>query len=766
MAEVEVCLPQNARANEMFEVVLPTGNMIHVICPANRAPGDRIKVRPIEVTLPQNHRARNFSATVHGHTFQFSAPRDTQAGSTFLVYVPTDFVRPPPPRSADPPATEQDWDIAGWKEYLSHLQQEIGPVPEHIRHAAEEIDVDQLPNEFLCAITCELMLDPVLTVDGWTYEREAIEKWFKKHRTSPKTNEPLPSTMLIPNRLLRLDIFEFLEAQMNDKVKPSVENDVSLDPDAEIPKFGEARLQVEAVHVLSSESLLATFPMTTEQDRIVAESTPLKLPTGERYKYRVVFKVLDGEACELQCIQAMRQASDAGNSTSRKTIVEMTMGTFATNKKKSYEWESEWLSVPAGPQAAGRYAAELKFVDLFGKQHLAARLALDLVPQEGVDQECELGLRELFIRTPNEGSDIVFDISTNDACAAMATNAFALASGVPHRLGLRFQVLSGVAVGLKLIVRNKKDTDRHVTSAHLDMGTYQTPHATQGDGVYEWISEELLITQGPGDYISALELRDREGCQYLACVQIFSVVAIPSAPSPAPPRASFPTQVNSRRLREEPTEEFDPEEALDDVAEIREQPERRASRRPPKLQRLSLGAFSSDAPGASALRGVGAVSDIIENSSVINREVGEVPESVGQMEIQTVFVDIEGQPRVTFNVMSDEECVRMADSCYTLKLGCTYRHGIKFVVSGGEVHGVNLVVRTMKTGTRGVASEYFDIGSYPPSPNPYVWLGPDLVVEDSEERLGHYVSAMAFSDSSRHTHLVCAQQHLIDTEWF
>lgn len=35
--------------------------------------------------------------------------------------------------------------------------------------------VAAMPNDFLCPITHEVLRDPVLTVDGQTYERAAIE---------------------------------------------------------------------------------------------------------------------------------------------------------------------------------------------------------------------------------------------------------------------------------------------------------------------------------------------------------------------------------------------------------------------------------------------------------------------------------------------------------------------------------------------------------------------------------------------------------------
>lgn len=33
---------------------------------------------------------------------------------------------------------------------------------------------------YLCPITTEVMDDPVIAADGYTYERSAIEEWFKK----------------------------------------------------------------------------------------------------------------------------------------------------------------------------------------------------------------------------------------------------------------------------------------------------------------------------------------------------------------------------------------------------------------------------------------------------------------------------------------------------------------------------------------------------------------------------------------------------------
>ena len=51
-----------------------------------------------------------------------------------------------------------------------------------------------------CPILHELFVDPVMTVDGQTYERSAIEHWFREGKdTSPATGLTLSSLTLIPN---------------------------------------------------------------------------------------------------------------------------------------------------------------------------------------------------------------------------------------------------------------------------------------------------------------------------------------------------------------------------------------------------------------------------------------------------------------------------------------------------------------------------------------------------------------------------------------
>ena len=66
-----------------------------------------------------------------------------------------------------------------------------------------------VPQQYLCPITLVMMRDPVITADGHTYERAAIEEWLEAHSTSPCTGAPLAHRVLAPSIALRQLILEF-----------------------------------------------------------------------------------------------------------------------------------------------------------------------------------------------------------------------------------------------------------------------------------------------------------------------------------------------------------------------------------------------------------------------------------------------------------------------------------------------------------------------------------------------------------------------------
>lgn len=65
------------------------------------------------------------------------------------------------------------------------------------------------PNHFICPILQEVMDDPCVASDGYTYDRKAIETWLSMNDKSPMTNLQLPNKNLIVNHSLRSAIMDW-----------------------------------------------------------------------------------------------------------------------------------------------------------------------------------------------------------------------------------------------------------------------------------------------------------------------------------------------------------------------------------------------------------------------------------------------------------------------------------------------------------------------------------------------------------------------------
>ncbi|KAI0524267.1 hypothetical protein KFK09_003633 [Dendrobium nobile] len=65
------------------------------------------------------------------------------------------------------------------------------------------------PGHYLCPILQEVMDDPYIAADGYTYELRAIKAWLDRHKVSPVTRLELPHPEVIPNHSLRVAIQEW-----------------------------------------------------------------------------------------------------------------------------------------------------------------------------------------------------------------------------------------------------------------------------------------------------------------------------------------------------------------------------------------------------------------------------------------------------------------------------------------------------------------------------------------------------------------------------
>ena len=100
--------------------------------------------------------------------------------------------------------------LMGWAEEREGLR------PRHIsrlnpirffgrRGSIDRVQPDSagLDSCFRCPITGEVMIDPVIDPEGYSYERSAIKTWLHRSKTSPLTREYLSYDMLTTNRALK-----------------------------------------------------------------------------------------------------------------------------------------------------------------------------------------------------------------------------------------------------------------------------------------------------------------------------------------------------------------------------------------------------------------------------------------------------------------------------------------------------------------------------------------------------------------------------------
>lgn len=106
------------------------------------------------------------------------------------------------------------WDLTGDLSVDSHISEMRSLLFRLVADSGSD-----LPLEFICPITHELMRNPVTLEDGFTYECEAIEEWFKMgKKSSPMTNLDLSSVDTIPNSYLKSKIDKYLKSLDFDSV--------------------------------------------------------------------------------------------------------------------------------------------------------------------------------------------------------------------------------------------------------------------------------------------------------------------------------------------------------------------------------------------------------------------------------------------------------------------------------------------------------------------------------------------------------------------
>ncbi|CAN7080740.1 unnamed protein product [Brassica oleracea var. botrytis] len=100
-----------------------------------------------------------------------------------------------------------------------YLGKEILPVLERLKDVASDArnmfsetgskHHNHAPSHFYCPITKDVMENPCVASDGYTYEKRAIKEWLEKNHKSPMTDSPFPNQTLLPNHSLLFAIKEW-----------------------------------------------------------------------------------------------------------------------------------------------------------------------------------------------------------------------------------------------------------------------------------------------------------------------------------------------------------------------------------------------------------------------------------------------------------------------------------------------------------------------------------------------------------------------------
>jgi len=107
-------------------------------------------------------------------------------------------------------------------------------------------------NQIYCPISKCIFLDPVLTCDGFTYERILINKWLHSNNISPVTGLPLDNKQVIDNILMRQLVSKCL---LNDK---NLLNEQFNDFDvcSLINNFDKYKIKIDKINTIDLSELI------------------------------------------------------------------------------------------------------------------------------------------------------------------------------------------------------------------------------------------------------------------------------------------------------------------------------------------------------------------------------------------------------------------------------------------------------------------------------------------------------------------------------
>ena len=95
-------------------------------------------------------------------------------------------------------------------EMVQHLMSVIN-VLKRRKGPLRPLKLEEIPTDYVCPITKNVMGDPVMAFDGHCYERKAIENYLQSHQKSPVTGKDADFAIVFPNHRLRGEIQVFMK---------------------------------------------------------------------------------------------------------------------------------------------------------------------------------------------------------------------------------------------------------------------------------------------------------------------------------------------------------------------------------------------------------------------------------------------------------------------------------------------------------------------------------------------------------------------------
>ncbi|KAL2248936.1 U-box domain-containing protein 1-like [Sesamum indicum] len=119
--------------------------------------------------------------------------------------------------------------------------------------------VCNIPDEFRCPISLDLMKDPVIVASGHTYDRNSIAQWINSgHHTCPKSGQRLIHMALIPNYALRSLIHQWCQ----ENNIPTVDSTSSSELERTTSKKRSSETVID--HISATKAAVDAVKMTAE----------------------------------------------------------------------------------------------------------------------------------------------------------------------------------------------------------------------------------------------------------------------------------------------------------------------------------------------------------------------------------------------------------------------------------------------------------------------------------------------------------------------